>query len=191
MARIFAAVLTIASIIGKDVLPLALAQQEGFATQREYDRMFRNDVKATGVQRRTEWPELLHKNMSAVWALFWNTLDEADPDFSMFLQRPLPSEQNRPQHDEESDVWFYLTRDDIIYEIPRHGRWHPNRVCPGWPELKGVHYRDAVKIIKDDMPGVLVDYGPLRRRKPKGTQINRVVLYVDEEEKVARIPHVG
>lgn len=48
MARIFAAVLTIASIIGKDVLPLALAQQEGFATQREYDRMFRNDVKATG-----------------------------------------------------------------------------------------------------------------------------------------------
>lgn len=64
--------------------------------------------------------------MSAVWALFWNTLDEADPDFSMFLQRPLPSEQNRPQHDEESDVWFYLTRDDIIYEIPRHGRWHPN-----------------------------------------------------------------
>lgn len=42
-----------------------------------------------------------------------------------------------------------------------------------------------------DMPGVLVDYGPLKRLKPKGTEINRVVLYIDDNEKVARVPNVG
>lgn len=64
-------------------------------------------------------------------------------------------------------------------------------INPGWPELKGVNYKDAMKVIMNDMPGVHVDYGPLRRRQPKGMQINRVVLYIDDNEKVARIPTVG
>lgn len=64
-------------------------------------------------------------------------------------------------------------------------------INPGWPELKGVHYRDAIKIIMNDMPGVHVDYGPSRRRKPKGRKINRVLLYVDDDEKISRVPTVG
>jgi hypothetical protein len=57
--------------------------------------------------------------------------------------------------------------------------------------LKGVHYKDAMRVIMEDMPGVLVDYGPLKRPKPKGTEINRVVLYIDDNEMVARVPTVS
>ncbi|KAG0558371.1 hypothetical protein M758_10G020800 [Ceratodon purpureus] len=180
--RMFAAILLISSIAGGGVIQLTNAQYEGEELR----------LNPTGIHKRTEWPEMLHKNLTAIFEHFMETLGSHHHfDFGIFIQKPLPKVQHRPQNEKDSDVWLYLTHDDIVYEIPRHGRWHPNRINPGWPELKGVHYKDAIQVIMHDMPGVLVDYGPLKRLKPKGTEINRVVLYIDDNEKVARVPNVG
>lgn len=74
---------------------------------------------------------MLHKNMSSIFTHFLETLGaNYHPEFAIFLQKPLPSEQKRPQNEDDSDVWLYLTHDDIVYEIPRHGRWHPNSKFP-------------------------------------------------------------
>lgn len=84
-----------------------------------------------GFHMRTEWPEMLHKNLSAIHEHFLEPLGvNYHPDFAIYLQRPLPYEQSRPRHEDDSDVWLYLTHDDVIYEIPKHARWHPNSKPP-------------------------------------------------------------
>lgn len=106
---------------------------------------------------------MLHKNLSAIFEHFLETLgSDHHFDFGIFIQKPLPSVQKRPQNEEDSDVWLYLTHDDITCEIPRHGRWHPNSMSPycfthSWKfrvTLRAqnslqLHYTDKVMICRD------------------------------------------
>ena len=64
-------------------------------------------------------------------------------------------------------------------------------IDPGWPHLKGVHYKQAIATIKVDMLGVLVEYQPVGFPSSNDMRINRVLLYVDDDEKVANTPKVG
>lgn len=64
-------------------------------------------------------------------------------------------------------------------------------INPGWADLLGAHYKVALKTIMNDMLGVLIEYGPVGIPPPNDTQINRVWLYLDENENVANIPRVG
>ncbi len=55
----------------------------------------------------------------------------------------------------------------------------------------GVEYKMAIQIIKQDMPGVLVEYKPADRLPPDNIRINRVILYINPDGNVDRTPKVG
>jgi hypothetical protein len=64
-------------------------------------------------------------------------------------------------------------------------------INPGWTNLVGVEYKMAIQIIKQDMPGVLVEYKPADRLPPDNIRINRVILYINPDGNVDRTPKVG
>ncbi len=49
----------------------------------------------------------------------------------------------------------------------------------------------AIQIIKQDMPGVLVEYKPADRLPPNNIRINNVILYINPDGNVDRTPKVG
>lgn len=64
-------------------------------------------------------------------------------------------------------------------------------INPGWADLLGAHYKVALKTIMNDMLGVFIEYGPVGIPPPNDTQINRVCLYLDENDNVANVPRIG
>jgi hypothetical protein len=64
-------------------------------------------------------------------------------------------------------------------------------IDPGWTNLVGVEYKMAIQIIKQDMPGVLVEYKPADSLPPDNIRINRVILYINLDGNVDKTPKVG
>jgi hypothetical protein len=64
-------------------------------------------------------------------------------------------------------------------------------IDPGWTNLLGVEYKMAIQIIKQDMPGVLVEYKLADRLPLDNIRINCVILYINIDGNVDRTPKVG
>ncbi|CAM6013990.1 unnamed protein product [Sphagnum balticum] len=148
-----------------------------------------------GASHKSEWPELLFKPKFEAALAIQDPFAGYDPtQSSVFFQSPFEADVHvAPKYANDKDVWIYTTasNDGIVYEIPRRGQWHPNRIDPGWTNLVGVDYKMAIQIIKQDMPGVLVEYKPADRLPPNNIRINRVILYINPDGNVDRTPKVG
>eukprot|EP00246_Nothoceros_aenigmaticus_P000769 TRINITY_DN10_c0_g1_i2.p1 TRINITY_DN10_c0_g1~~TRINITY_DN10_c0_g1_i2.p1 ORF type:complete len:148 (+),score=7.53 TRINITY_DN10_c0_g1_i2:144-587(+) len=91
----------------------------------------------------------------------------------------------------EKSIWLYTTFDDIVYQLPVRGTWHPNRAGPGWPELVGVKAEDAITQILAEVIGVTVVYGPTGFPRILDLRSDRVFLDVGKDGNVELKPRVG
>lgn len=138
------------------------------------------------------WPELVGlKSTKAVEELRVSGLVKNvrvwGPSFTAGSQ---PARASLASLVEPDDVWVYTDQNDIVYEIPRRGPWHPNRVYPGWIDLLGKDLNYAIDTIVEDFFGVTVKYVPdgyLDGVKPAYTR-DRVYVQYNKQGKVSRIP---
>ncbi|KAG0556457.1 hypothetical protein M758_11G053500 [Ceratodon purpureus] len=133
------------------------------------------------------WPELLHATLEdALLNLKKDGLVE-----NVFVQPP-SSGVPPPNPGSTSDVWLYVDGDGgAVYEIPKRGTWHPNRLNPGWPELVGKDYKAAISKITEDYLGVTVIYGPKGFMRIQDFRLDRVWLDVNPNGTVAGVPSIG
>ncbi|KAG6546133.1 hypothetical protein Mapa_012167 [Marchantia paleacea] len=89
------------------------------------------------------------------------------------------------------DVWVYGDGNGNVLGIPKRGTWHYNRSSPGWPELLGRPYKEAIETIVSEEVGVNVIYGPEGFPHTKNIDLRRVWLDVDKIGNVAIVPNLG
>ena len=94
---------------------------------------FKLNMGIADASPRDAWPEqLFWTHHAAAFAIRDPFQHNGPVDFRVFVQSPY-TEDNRtaPNYDHEHDVWLYTTGiDDVVYELPRRGRWHPNSTLP-------------------------------------------------------------
>jgi hypothetical protein len=94
--------------------------------------IFEYDDSSSGASPKSEWPELLFKpKFEAVLAIQDPFAGNDPSQFSVFIQSPFEADVRvAPEYANDTDVWIYTTAgiDGIVYEIPRRGQWHPNRM---------------------------------------------------------------
>lgn len=68
------------------------------------------------------WPELLHSSVDDARI----ALNNSGVVENVYVQPPSPG--TRPANlGGAKDVWLYTDGNDVVYEIPKLGAWHPNR----------------------------------------------------------------
>lgn len=132
------------------------------------------------------WPELLNMEVDAAI----NILNSSGLVQNIYVQPPSsgPAPANLGK---TTDVWIY-TDGSVVYETPRRGVWHANRLIPGWPEVSGMSYKSAIAKIKADYLGVTVVYGPKSAVfRTADLRMDRVYVDINPDSTVAGIPSVG
>lgn len=90
------------------------------------------EYDSSGVSHKSEWPELLFKpKFEAVLAIQDPFAGNDPSQYSVFIQSPFEADVRvAPKYADDKDVWIYTTAgiDGIVYEIPKRGQWHPNRM---------------------------------------------------------------
>ncbi len=90
------------------------------------------ECESSGASHKSEWPELLFKPKFEAALAIQNPFAGYDPSqYSVFFQSPFEADVHAaPEYADDKDVWIYTTAgiDGIVYEIPRRGQWHPNRM---------------------------------------------------------------
>ncbi|BBN19317.1 protein MpPR6a [Marchantia polymorpha subsp. ruderalis] len=111
---------------------------------------------------------------------------------NVFTQGPMSAEDSPPINPgTPEDVWVYDDGDGTVLGIPKRGTWHYNRRSPGWPELLGRPYKEAIETIISEEVGVNVIFGPAGFGRIKNIDIRRVWLDVDKNGNVAIVPRLG
>lgn len=64
-------------------------------------------------------------------------------------------------------------------------------VDPGWPELVGEEFDDAVEDILEEVVGATVVYGPVGFPRTKDYRTDRVFVEVGDDGKIATTPKIG
>lgn len=82
-----------------------------------------------GVFPKDAWPELLFHDRFEVAHTIHDPINRHDDtNIRIFAQYPYEEDHRKaPDFDKDTDYWLYITSNDIVYEIPKAGRWHPNR----------------------------------------------------------------
>lgn len=82
-----------------------------------------------GVLPKDAWPELLFHDRFEVAHTIHDPINRhSDTNIRIFAQYPYEEDHRKaPDFDKDTDYWLYITNNDIVYEIPKPGRWHPNR----------------------------------------------------------------
>ncbi len=90
------------------------------------------EYDSSGASNKSESLELLFKPKFEVALAIQDLFAGNDPSqYSVFIQSPFEADvRATPEYADDKDVWIYTTVgiDGIVYEIPRHGQWHPNRM---------------------------------------------------------------
>lgn len=83
-----------------------------------------------GVFPKDAWPELLFHDRFEVAHTIHDPINRHDDtNIRVFAQYPYEEDHRKaPDFDKDTDYWLYITSNDIVYEIPKAGRWHPNRI---------------------------------------------------------------
>ncbi|XP_024380203.1 uncharacterized protein [Physcomitrium patens] len=132
------------------------------------------------------WPELLHTTVGDALS----AINTAGIVKNVYVQPPSsglpPANMGTP-----ADIWVYTDGADIVYEIPKRGLWHPNRVAPGWPDLAGLDCVAGMNSIKQDYLGVTIVYGPKGFMHIQDFQKDRVWVDINPDGTIAAIPAIG
>ncbi|BBN19622.1 protein MpPR6c [Marchantia polymorpha subsp. ruderalis] len=111
---------------------------------------------------------------------------------NVYTQGPMSAEDSPPINPgNPEDVWVYDSGLDTVLGIPKRGTWHYNRASPGWPELLGRPYKEAIETIVSEEVGVNVIFGPEGFIRIMNIDIRRVWLDVDKNGNVAKVPRLG
>ncbi|KAG6546148.1 hypothetical protein Mapa_012182 [Marchantia paleacea] len=137
---------------------------------------------------KNAWPEYF--NSPSRLAFEGLNVDTTVPN--VYFQDPsLPGESPPLNPGNPEDVWVYGDGNDNVLGIPKRGLWHFNRLNPGWPELLGKGYKEAIDTIVSEEYGIQVVYGPEGFPRIQDFNLRRVFVDVDKAGNVAVIPKLG
>lgn len=69
------------------------------------------------------WPELMYTNATFAKAYILS----AGIVSNVYIQDPSSGALSPPHYETPNDVWLYTDGiQDIVYQIPKRGLWHPN-----------------------------------------------------------------
>ncbi|CAK9228794.1 unnamed protein product [Sphagnum troendelagicum] len=134
---------------------------------------------------KDSWPELLFANITEALQV----ITESNFVPHVYVQPP-DSGTPPAQNGTSQDLWIY-TDGLIVYEIPKRGVWHPNRLSPGWPDLVGKEHELAMQQIHCDVMGLTIMYGPKGFFRVGDVSLSRVWLDINPDGTVAYVPSIG
>ncbi|KAG6554831.1 hypothetical protein Mapa_003414 [Marchantia paleacea] len=145
-----------------------------------------DSFKKFGLEKKA-WPEFTGKDAKQAF----DEITKSGIVKNVYIQKPDPKDGQNLHGGNVDDVWIYTDGEGLVVGIPQRGDWHPNRINPGWVDLKGVNYEEAMKTILDEETGVQVHFGPQGFIRTDDFVLTRVFLEVDKDGKVAEIPRLG